>query len=255
MANLDVLTYGFGFTSDQGGFGWSTISLLRVGGHNILIDTGPGSRRANLVAALDAHGMERGDIDTVILTHLHWDHCQNTDLFTNARILVSPQELDYAKNPARGDTSAAWYIADMLDKMKAEPISDGDEVVEGISVVSTPGHTIGHMAVLLEIDGEKVLVAGDAFPDAGTLHRRLPYNIFWDVSDASESVEKMLDVSNIFYPGHDRPFRVEDGAASYLHGPTQVEIVGTVEGGGHTSVSYKVTAAREPNISLVQKDG
>ena len=111
------------------------------------------------------------------------------------------------------------------------------------------------MAVLLEIGGEKALVAGDAFPDAGTLYRKLPYNIFWDVSDASDSVEKMLDVSNIFYPGHDRPFRIEGDDVTYLHGPTQVEIVGTVEGGGHTSVGYKVTAKREPNISLVQKDG
>ena len=253
MSKLDVLTYGFGFTSDQGGFGWSTISLLRVGGRNILIDTGPGSRRANLVSALDAQGIERGDIDTVILTHLHWDHCQNTDLFTNARILVSPQELDYAKSPARGDTSAAWYIADMLDKMKAEPISDGDEVAEGVSVISTPGHTIGHMAVMLELDGESVLVAGDAFPDAGTVSRRLPYNIFWDINDASNSVEKMLDISSVFYPGHDRPFRLDDGEVSYLQGPAAVEIVGTVEGGGHTAVSYKVTAKRAPNISLVQK--
>ena len=255
MTDLKVLTYGFGFTSDQGGFGWSTISLLRAGGQNILIDTGPGSRRANLVSALDAQGMERGDIDIVMLTHLHWDHCQNTDLFTNARILVSPQELDYAKNPARGDTSAAWYIADMLDKMKAEPISDGDEIVDGVSVISTPGHTVGHMAVLLELDGEKTLVAGDAFPDAGTAYRKLPYNVFWDVNDASDSVDKMLDASSVFYPGHDRPFRIEGDEVSYLHGPTSVEIVGTVEGGGHTSVRYKVTAKREPNISLVQKPG
>jgi glyoxylase-like metal-dependent hydrolase (beta-lactamase superfamily II) len=130
MAKLEVLTYGFGFTSDQGGFGWSTISLLRVGDRNILIDTGPASRRALLVNTLKDHGIERGDIDTVVLTHLHWDHCQNTDLFPNARILVNPKELDYARNPARGDTSAAWYVADMMAKMKAEPISDiGDQRV------------------------------------------------------------------------------------------------------------------------------
>jgi glyoxylase-like metal-dependent hydrolase (beta-lactamase superfamily II) len=131
----------------------------------------------------------------VILTHLHWDHCQNTDLFPNARILVNPKELDYARNPARGDTSAAWYIADMMTKMKAEPISDGDKVADGVSVIETPGHTIGHLAVLLEVDGENVLVAGDALPDGGSVRRGLPFNIFWDVNDASQSVEKMLEVS------------------------------------------------------------
>ena len=209
MAKLQVLTYGFGFTSDQGCFGWSTISLLRVGDRNILIDTGPAARRALLVNALKDHGMERGDIDTVVLTHLHWDQCQNTDLFPNARILVHPKELDYARNPVRGDTSAAWYVADMMAKMKAEPISEGGEVAEGVSVIETPGHTIGHLSVLLEVDGEKVLVAGDALPDGGSVRRGLPFNVFWDVNDASESVEKMLEVSSVFYPGHDRPFKLE----------------------------------------------
>jgi len=209
MAKLQVLTYGFGFTSDQGCFGWSTISLLRVGDRNILIDTGPASRRALLGNALKDHGMERGDIDTVVLTHLHWDQCQNTDLFPNARILVHPKELDYARNPVRGDTSAAWYVADMMAKMKAEPISEGGEVAEGVSVIETPGHTIGHLSVLLEVDGEKVLVAGDALPDGGSVRRGLPFNVFWDVNDASESVEKMLEVSSVFYPGHDRPFKLE----------------------------------------------
>ena len=209
MAKLQVLTYGFGFTSDQGCFGWSTKSLLRVGDRNILIATEPASRRALLGNALKDHGMERGDIDTVVLTHLHWDQCQNTDLFPNARILVHPKELDYARNPARGDTSAAWYVADMMAKMKAEPISEGGEVAEGVSVIETPGHTIGHLSVLLEVDGEKVLVAGDALPDGGSVRRGLPFNVFWDVNDASESVEKMLEVSSVFYPGHDRPFKLE----------------------------------------------
>jgi len=254
MAKLQVLTYGFGFTSDQGCFGCSTISLLRVGDRNILIDTGPASRRALLVNALKDHGMERGDIDTVVLTHLHWDHCQNTDLFSNARILVNPKELDYARNPARGDTSAAWYVADMMTKMKAEPISKGGEVAEGVSVIETPGHTIGHLSVLLEVDGEKVLVAGDALPDGGSVRRGLPFNVFWDVNDASESVEKMLEVSSVFYPGHDRPFKLEGDEINYLEGPTQIEIVGNVEGGGVTALNYKVHAVREPNISIVQKD-
>ncbi|MQG58050.1 MAG: MBL fold metallo-hydrolase [SAR202 cluster bacterium] len=135
------------------------MSLLNAGGENILIDTGPASRRGLRVGALTARGIERGDIDVVILSHLHWDHCQNTDLFTNARILVHPTELDYAHNPARGNTSAAWYAAEMLAKMKTEPVSDGDLVTEGVSVIATPGHTKGHLAVLLETGDEKTLVA------------------------------------------------------------------------------------------------
>ncbi len=65
MANLDILTYGFALESDQGSFGWSTISLLTVGERRMLIDTGPASRRTNLLKALANHSLEPEDIDTV----------------------------------------------------------------------------------------------------------------------------------------------------------------------------------------------
>ena len=170
-------------------------------------------------------GLTPEDIDLVILTHMHWDHCQNTDMFSNARILVHPKEIDYAHNPNPADHNAAKYIADMMDKMRVEPISDGDVVADGISIIDTPGHTLGHISIVAEVGDENILVAGDAMPDGGTVTRRLPYNVFWDVNDATESVEKILDTSDVFYPGHDRPFRLNDGKVEYLHGPTQVEII------------------------------
>ena len=209
MTKLDVLTYGFSFISPEGGFGWSSISLLQVGEQNIVVDTGPASRRGLLWAALDSRGLTPEDIDLVILTHMHWDHCQNTDMFSNARILVHPKEIDYAHNPNPADHNAAKYIAEMMDKMRVEPISDGDVVAEGISIIDTPGHTLGHISIVAKVGDENVLVAGDAMPDGGTVTRRLPYNVFWDVNDAIESVEKILDSSDVFYPGHDRPIPAE----------------------------------------------
>ena len=253
MTDLDVLTYGFSFVTDQGNLGWSTISLLKAGRRNIVIDTGPASRRQLLYRALRERGLDFEDIDTVVLTHLHWDHCQNTDLFRNARIAVHPRELDYARNPNPKDISAAWYVADMLGKMKVDPVSEGDEIVDGVSILDTPGHTRGHIGVVVEVGRERVLVAGDALPEGGTVKRGLPYNIFWDVDDARESVEKILDASDVFYPGHDRPFRLDGERVEYLHGPTNVEILGSNEGGGTTAVTYRVDAKRAINIDTVQK--
>ncbi len=254
MTNLDVLTYGFSFNSPQGGFGWSSISLLQLEGQNIVVDTGPASRRGLLWKALESRNLSPQEIDLVILTHMHWDHCQNTDMFKNARILVHPKEMDYAHNPNPADHNAAKYIAEMMDKMKVEPISDGDVIADGISIIDTPGHTLGHISILAEVEGEKILVAGDAMPDGGTVKRKLPYNVFWDVNEATESVEKMLDSSDVFYPGHDRPFRLEDGKVDYLHGPTEVEIFTSNEGGSAApSLTYSVHSVRQPNIEIVQK--
>ena len=253
MANIEVLTYGFALSSDQGGFGYSTNCLLTVDNQHILVDTGPSSRRNNLFKALQSKGMTPDDVDIVILTHMHWDHCQNTDLFRNARILLNPTEMDYAHNPNRHDHTVAQYMADMIDKMKVELVSEGDKVVEGVSIIDTPGHTKGHISVLVDSGKDKVLLAGDAMPDSGTVSRGLPYNVFWDVNDAKESVEKMLHSSQIFYPGHDRPFRLDDENISYLHGPSGIEIFNSTEGLGTTSLTFTVSAARPVNIDTVQK--
>ena len=166
MANLDILTYGFSFMSDQGAFGYSTVSLLEVGTRRIVIDTGPASRRGWVLKAMESRGLELDDIDTLVLTHLHWDldawiwlFCQNADLFRNARVLVHPKELDYAKNPNRADVNSASYFADMLSKLNVNPVSDGDAIADGVRVIDTPGHTKGHISLVVTVGGEDVLVA------------------------------------------------------------------------------------------------
>ena len=253
MANLDILTYGFSLMSDQGAFGYSTVSLLEAGTRHILIDTGPASRRGWVMKALETRGLEPDDIDTLVLTHLHWDHCQNADMFRNARVLVHPKEIDYSRNPNRADANSASYFADMLSNLSVNPISDGDVVADGVRVIDTPGHTKGHISLVVTVDGEEVLVAGDAMPDGGTIRRGVPYNIFWDVKDAAESVEKMLDSSKVFYPGHDRPFKLDGDKIDYLNGPTVIEVYGNNEGGEAPALAYRVSSHREPNIDLVQK--
>jgi glyoxylase-like metal-dependent hydrolase (beta-lactamase superfamily II) len=253
MADIEVLTYGFALTSDQGAFGYSTNSLLTVGDQHILVDTGPSSRRPWLYRALQSKDLTPDDIDIVILTHMHWDHCQNTDLFRNARILVHPTEMDYARNPNRHDFAAAQYMAHMIDQMNLELVSEGDTVVEGVSILDTPGHTKGHLSVLVSEGDSRVLLAGDALPDSGSVKRGLPYNIFWDVEDARESVEKMVDSSRVFYPGHDRPFRLDGEEVSYLEGPPNIHVTNSTEGGVVASLTFTVSAVRSVNIDTVQK--
>ena len=253
MAQLDVLAYGFAFVSDQGGFGFSNVSLITVGDQRILVDTGPPSRRSNVYEALQSRGLAPEDIDLVVLTHLHWDHCLNVDMFKNARVLLHAEEIDYIKSPTSKDYGAAFYVADMLDKLRIEPVSEGDIVVPGISIMETPGHTRGHISLVANVDGDTVLVAGDALPDTGTVKRGMPYNIFWDVNDATESVEKMLDASSVFYPGHDRPFKVEGEKISYIDGPDRVELSDSNEGGEAIRLAYRVHQHRAVNIDTVQK--
>ena len=199
-------------------------------------------------------GLTTDDIDIVILTHMHWDHCQNTDLFRNARVLVNPVEIDYARNPNSWDLAVAAGMADMMRNMKVEVVSEGDTIVDGVTILETPGHTKGHMSVLADIDGEKVLIAGDAMPESGTVARGIPYNIF--LGHRRRSRQRREDggvVQRVFYPGHDRPFRVEGDEIAYLHGPANIEVMNSTEGGGTASLTFTVSATRAVNVDLVQK--
>lgn len=99
-------------------------------------------------------------------------------------MLVNPTEIDYARSPNKWDLAVAAGMADMMRNMKVETVSEGDKIVESVSIIGTPGHTKGHMSILAEINGENVLLAGDALPESGSIARGLPYNVFWDVADA-----------------------------------------------------------------------
>jgi hypothetical protein len=59
--------------------------------------------------------------------------------------------------------------------------------------------------------------------------------------------------SNVFYPGHDRPFRVEGDEINYLHGPANIEVLNSTEGGGTASLTFTVSPTRTVNVDIVQK--
>ena len=109
------------------------------------------------------------------------------------------------------------------------------------------------MSILANIDGEQVLIAGDALPESGTLTRGLPYNIFWGVEDAQQNVEKMGGFADVFYSDHDRPFRVEGEQISYLQGTHNIEVLNSTERGATASLTFTVSPARTVNVNIVQK--
>ena len=67
----------------------------------------------------------------------------------------------------------------------------GETVAVGVSITDAPGHTKSHISILVDMGEDKILVAGDALPDGGTVKRGLPCNVFSDENDATESVAKM----------------------------------------------------------------
>lgn len=116
------------------------------------------SPERTLPAALDRQGYTLADVDSVVLSHLDWDHCYNLDPFVaaGAEIYVQRRELEYAIAPY--PMHAARYEAKSLGReppwlhVPLTPIEGEAELCEGVTAFPTPGHTVGHQSVAVETD-------------------------------------------------------------------------------------------------------
>jgi N-acyl homoserine lactone hydrolase len=181
--------------------GATTVALCRVDGRTIMFDTGPYAYRPLLLGRLKRLGLTPADIDTVVLSHLHWDTA--TDLFPNAEIVVHERELAYAERPAAHDWATPPYMGRALKKLRLKPIAGEYDIAPGVRVVELPGHTPGSIGLLVG----RELLAGDAVACARDAARGRAALWFSDGAQADASLAKALSSADIVYAGHDRPFR------------------------------------------------
>jgi N-acyl homoserine lactone hydrolase len=107
--------------------------------------------------ALAEHDLSPADVRIVINTHLHLDHCGQNAVFKHAPFYVQRSELERARREK--SITSEWF-----DFAGARfELVDGDaEVAEGVRVVATPGHTIGHQSVLVDTPDGGAVMIGDA---------------------------------------------------------------------------------------------
>ena len=160
----------------------------------------------------------------------HWDHCQNVDLFPNAKLYVHQKEIEYADNPRNNDWATPKYFNKTIENHNVSIITQETEIEPGIQIIETPGHTRGHISVVVSTNDGNTVIAGDSLTDAFSLQRGTPGLIFWSKKEASESVEKIRKIASVVYPGHDRPFTIKpNGEIEYKEGPTSVTFTGGFE--------------------------
>jgi len=215
MPKIETVLQGFTVGTDQGLLGFCTVTLIR-GSRNILVDAAQIGRRQLLQQRLAALGVSPKDIDAVFLTHAHWDHILNMDLFPNAEFLIHPAERDYAKHPHERDWATPRYTSTILESYRLLEVKEGEEIDDGVQVIDTPGHTPGSISLLVQTPEGRAALCGDTMHNSWSAVSGLPRLVFWDVEKAKASIRKILDRSDIVYPGHDRPFRLVAGRVHYL---------------------------------------
>ncbi|WP_191971779.1 MBL fold metallo-hydrolase [Streptomyces luteolifulvus] len=222
MPTIDILLPGFALDTDQGYPAFCGVFLVRgpdtAGRHrNILVDAAHVGRRPFLWNALAAHGLDAQDIDTVVLTHAHWDHVQNIDLFPNATLVLHPDERRYAHTPHANDWATPAWTGLLLEQLPVREVKDGEEIIPGVDIIGLPGHSPGSIGVIVQTDRGSATITGDALHFAYVARTKRNPLVFWDADLAARSIERVLTVSDVVYPGHDRPFRLtSEGGIDYL---------------------------------------
>jgi glyoxylase-like metal-dependent hydrolase (beta-lactamase superfamily II) len=167
--------------------------------HKILVDTGVGNGKrrtwelfneleGDFLSRADAV-VPRNDVDLVLNTHLHTDHVGwNTELvdgewvptYPGARYCIVRSEHDhwtaYINDPAVQDSYSDFAraaldakevyrdsIAPVVEAGLVDWVEPGAELVPGVTLISTPGHTPGHVSVLLESGDQSAVISGDVF--------------------------------------------------------------------------------------------
>ncbi|MGB7435438.1 MAG: MBL fold metallo-hydrolase [Candidatus Acidiferrum sp.] len=225
--------------------------LVRAGRKNILIETGNGTKWATklrniyavqdgdpLMDSLTQAGVKPEQIDLVINTHLHFDHCGgNTRVvkgrilptFRRARYVVQRGELEHAMNPTERDRAS--YFPDNFAPISKDGLWDlveGDsEILPGISVARIPGHTSNIQAVLINGGGKTLAYVADLLPTRH--HISLPWILAYvlypiqTLETKRQWIRYILNGEWIVVFGHD-----PDVAAATLHehdGKVEVETV------------------------------
>jgi glyoxylase-like metal-dependent hydrolase (beta-lactamase superfamily II) len=159
--------------------------VLKAGKHRIMIDTCIGNDRrrrydifnnmqTSFLADLALAGCPPESINTVLCTHLHFDHVGwNTrrvdgewvPTFPNARYLFGKAEWDHWKDMPRDEGIEAEHLVDSIDPVIAAGLADfvdsSHKVIPGVSLVPTPGHTPGHVSVHIASEGKEAVITGD----------------------------------------------------------------------------------------------
>jgi glyoxylase-like metal-dependent hydrolase (beta-lactamase superfamily II) len=195
-------------------------AAIEGGGKRILVDTGiadhgrwdrdlnPCWREDDetIEAALAELGWRMGDIDYVINSHLHYDHAENNTKFRGAQFVVSRAEWEYAKDPIPSQRllyDFAW-TDESVTYLNYQLIAVDDfDVLPGIRLIQTPGHSRGHQSVVVNTQEGVVCVAGDAACLPESFSRPTPPGGATSIEQGFQSLERIRSSAERVFMNHD----------------------------------------------------
>ncbi|WP_286786409.1 MULTISPECIES: N-acyl homoserine lactonase family protein [Pseudomonas] len=167
------------------------------------------SEEQRLPAHFARLGLTPADIDLVFLGHLHFDHAGGLCEVCGAEAHVHAAELE----AARGQADEAYFADDFAGDYRWKVQTGEYDLVPGVRAIDTPGHTAGHMSLLIELpEGKPVILAGDAADLTENIEEEIAPGTLWqDREDmAIDSIRKLKalarETGGELWPNHDMAF-------------------------------------------------
>lgn len=172
------------FLSPETNYAHTNHLLVELGEAKVLIDVGSGNRfldtAGRLMANLENAGIDAGSITHVVITHAHPDHIWGVRddfdeaILPDAAYFVGAAERDFWLQDGLVDQVAPdlqQFVLGAVNSLNVDGadwtlLADGQEVVPGVRVIASPGHTPGHLSVVVESEGQQLMAFGDALSHA-----------------------------------------------------------------------------------------
>jgi N-acyl homoserine lactone hydrolase len=186
--------------------------LVRTEKETILVDTGVGnlppkyqkfhevirSKGEELSHSLKTAGLKPSDVTMVVNTHLHFDHCGNNRMFKNSKFLIQTDEVRYAYFPDR--FMRVSYLRDFFDvEGDYLPVRGRYEIENGVEIIPTPGHTIGHQSLVVKWKDRNIVYTGDAAPLPENIEKRNITGMIYDSAMGVQSLDTLRRIENPVY--------------------------------------------------------
>lgn len=197
--------------------------VVRVGGRTIVVDTGfepeCGRRRGRTCLlgpkdALEHLGIDAAEVAQVVITHFHYDHIGNVDLFPNAELIVAEQEFEFYTSPMARRLQFWEHVEgpeiDVITAAHREGrvrlVNGRTGIAPGVTAVTVGGHAPGQQIVLIEGPTGDVVLASDAAHLYEELELDRPFSVLVDLAGMYETLDHLRELERngaIVVPGHD----------------------------------------------------
>ena len=203
------------FLSPETNYAHTNHLLIELGEAKVLVDVGSGNRflptAGRLMDNLDAAGIDPAGITHVVITHAHPDHIWgirddfDEAILPDAQKFIGGAERDFWMQDGLATSVPAemqQFVVGAVNSLNVDGaewtvVGDEAEIAPGIRVIDTPGHTIGHMSVVVESGGKQLIALGDSMNHAwmSTVRPEWVSNFDMDGEQTVATRKRLLDMA------------------------------------------------------------